>query len=437
MKKNQRTLARPADIEGVGLFTGAPVKVRLVPAPAGAGLSFIRTDLPGRPRLPVSPETVTSKQRHSAVTGDQGEVETPEHLLSALTGLEIDNLEIEINASELPNADGSSLPYVEAIQRAGISEQAEPKKAHVVREAISVVDGDTSIIALPAAGDGLTVSYTMDYPGIGRQHFTADISAETYPKLVAPARTFCTQAEAEALLSQGLGKGGTYQTSLVFGPDGPLQNTLRFPDEPVRHKVLDLLGDLAALGASLRAHVVAVKSGHAANLKLVRKIAAAFENAGGGQATGRPAGGTLLDVREIAKILPHRFPFLLIDKVVELDGYHRAVGIKNVTYNEPFFQGHFPGQPLMPGVLQLEAMAQLAGVLLMRKSDNQAKVAVLLSLDGVKLRKGVIPGDQLRIEVETIKVKARTGEVFARATVDGALVAEANMKFMLMDGTNA
>jgi UDP-3-O-[3-hydroxymyristoyl] N-acetylglucosamine deacetylase / 3-hydroxyacyl-[acyl-carrier-protein] dehydratase len=436
MKKNQRTIAKPAEIEGVGLFTGAPVKLRLAPAAANAGVAFIRTDLPGRPRLQVSPDTVTSKLRHSAVTGESAEIETPEHILSAVTGLELDNLEIEISAAELPNTDGSSLPFVEAIQRAGVTEQAEAKKAHVIREPISVVESDCSIVALPG-GDALTVSYSLDYPGIGRQHFTAEVNAETYPKLLAPARTFCTQAEADALVAQGLGKGGTYQTSLVFGPDGPVQNTLRFPDEPVRHKVLDLLGDLAALGASLRAHIVAVKSGHTANLKLVRKIAAAFENAGGTQAPSRPAGGTLLDVREIAKILPHRFPFLLIDKVVELDGYHRAVGIKNVTYNEPFFQGHFPGQPLMPGVLQLEAMAQLAGVLLMRKSDNQAKVAVLLSLDGVKLRKGVIPGDQLRIEVETIKVKARTGEVFARATVDGALVAEANMKFMLMDGTNA
>jgi UDP-3-O-[3-hydroxymyristoyl] N-acetylglucosamine deacetylase/3-hydroxyacyl-[acyl-carrier-protein] dehydratase len=191
------------------------------------------------------------------------------------------------------------------------------------------------------------------------------------------------------------------------------------------------VGDLATLGVALRAHVVAVKSGHTTNMKLVKRIAASFDE--GGQVPFRAA-PTLLDVREIAKILPHRYPFLLIDKVVELDGYRRAVGIKNVTYNEPYFQGHFPDQPIMPGVLQIEAMAQLAGALLMRKSDNQAKVAVLLSLDGVKLRKSVVPGDQLRIEVETVKVKARTGEVFARATVDGQLVAEANMKFMLMDG---
>ena len=435
MKKNQRSVARPAELAGTGLFTGVPAKVRVSPAPPNAGLAFVRADLPGRPRLPVTPDSVGSKLRHSAVTGENAEVETVEHILSAAAGLELDNLEIEIDGPEVPHIDGSSRPWVELLRTAGVVDQPEPKRTHVIREPISVTENDASIVALPSNGEALTVSYTLDYPVIGRQHLSVDVTEESYGKLLAPARTFCLQSEAEALLQQGLGKGGNYENSLVFGADGPIQNQLRFPDEPVRHKILDLLGDLAALGANLRAHIVAFKSGHTANLKLVRKIAAAFDG-NGVQAPARSAGGTLLDVREIAKILPHRFPFLLVDKVVELDGYQRAVGIKNVTYNEPFFQGHFPGQPIMPGVLQLEAMAQLAGVLLMRKSDNQAKVAVLLSLDGVKLRKSVVPGDQLRIEVETIKVKARTGEVFARCTVDGALVAEANMKFMLMEGTN-
>jgi UDP-3-O-[3-hydroxymyristoyl] N-acetylglucosamine deacetylase/3-hydroxyacyl-[acyl-carrier-protein] dehydratase len=434
MRKTQRTLAKPAELEGAGLFSGVPAKVRVSPAGPNAGVTFVRTDLPGRPRIPVSPETVTPKLRHSAVAGENAEVETTEHILSAIAGLEVDNLEIEISGPEAPHADGSSLPWVEVFRAAGFVDQAEPRKVHAIREPISVTENDCSIVALPG-GDGFTVSYTLDYPQIGRQHFTAELDEESYPRLLAPARTFCLQSEAEALQQAGLAKGGTTKNSLVFGPHGPIDNVLRFPDEPVRHKILDLMGDFAALGAGLKAHVVALKSGHSANLKLVKKIAAAFQD-GAGQSPSRPAGATLLDVREISKILPHRYPFLLIDKVVELDGYHRAVGIKNVTFNEPFFQGHFPGQPLMPGVLQIEAMAQLAGVLLMRKSDNQAKVAVLLSLDGVKLRKGVVPGDQLRVEVETIKVKARTGEVFARATVDGALVAEANMKFMLMDGTN-
>jgi UDP-3-O-[3-hydroxymyristoyl] N-acetylglucosamine deacetylase/3-hydroxyacyl-[acyl-carrier-protein] dehydratase len=433
MKKNQRTLQKPVEFEGVGLFGGQRGKLRISPAPANAGVVFVRADLPGRPRLPVTPDTVASKFRRSAVTGENAEVETIEHLMSAIGGLELDNLEIEVDAPEVPNADGSSQPFVELFRGAGIVELPEPKKAHVVREPISVTDNDASIVALPG-DNGLMVSYTLHYPGtpLGQQHFTLEMTDEAYAKQISPARTFCLESEAQAMVQQGLGKGGNYQNSLVLGPNGPIQNSFRFPDEPVRHKILDLMGDLATLGASLRAHIVAVKSGHSTNLKLVKKIAAAFED-GGEQATRR-TGATLLDVREIAKILPHRYPFLLIDKVVELDGYRRAVGIKNVTFNEPFFQGHFPGQPVMPGVLQLEAMAQLAGVLLMRKSDNQAKVAFLLALDGVKLRKSVVPGDQLRVEVETLKVKARTGEVYARATVDGQLVAEANMKFMLMDG---
>jgi UDP-3-O-[3-hydroxymyristoyl] N-acetylglucosamine deacetylase/3-hydroxyacyl-[acyl-carrier-protein] dehydratase len=432
IRKNQRTIQKPAELEGVGLFGGQASKVRVQPAPANAGVVFIRTDLPGRPRLPVTPDTVTSKFRRSAVAVENAEIETIEHLMSALGGLEIDNLEIEINAAELPNADGSSRPWVDLLHGAGIVDLPEPRRIHVVREPIAVSDNEASIVALP--GDtGLTVSYTLNYPNtaIGQQHFTLEMGDEAYTKLISPARTFCLQSEAEAFIQQGLGKGANYQTTVVWGPNGPIENTLRFPDEPVRHKILDLMGDLATLGAGLRAHVVALKSGHNTNMKLVKKIASSFGEAGQIQAK---TGGTLLDVREISKILPHRFPFLLIDKVIELDGYRRAVGIKNVSYNEPFFQGHFPDQPIMPGVLQIEAMAQLAGVLLMRKSENQAKVAVLLSLDGVKLRKSVVPGDQLRLEVETIRLKARTGEVFARATVDGQLVAEANMKFMLMDG---
>ena len=431
MRKNQRTIQKPAELDGVGLFTGQAGKVRIQPAPANAGVTFIRTDLPNRPRLPVTPDTVTSKFRRSAVTGENAEIETIEHIMSALGGLEIDNLEVEINAAEMPNLDGSSRPWVDLLHGAGIVDLPDSKRVHVIREPIGISDNEASIVAMPRES-GLTVSYLLDYPNtpIGQQHLTLEMSDDAYTRLISSARTFCLQSEAEALLQQGLGKGASYQTTVVWGPNGPIENTLRFPDEPVRHKILDLMGDLATLGAGLRAHIFANKSGHNTNMKLVKKIASSFGD--GGQLASKP-GGTLLDVREIAKILPHRFPFLLVDKVIELDGYRRAVGIKNVSFNEPYFQGHFPGQPIMPGVLQIEAMAQLAGVLLMRKSENQAKVAVLLAIDGVKLRKSVVPGDQLRLEVETIKIKARTGEVFARATVDGQVVAEANMKFMLMD----
>ena len=430
-RKTQRTLKKPVEFAGIGLFSGTPGTIRALPAPANSGITFIRTDLPGKPRCTAGPQTVNSKFRRTAIQGESFEIETIEHVMSACGGLGVDNIEIEVNASEIPNGDGSSKPFVDLFNTAGFEEQPDSRRVLSLRESVAISEKDVYIVALPTDGDGLTINYTYDYPNtpIKQQQLILAIDEDTYAKDISPARTFCLESEAQAFLAQGLGKGANPANTIVVGKDGP-NIPLRFPDEYVRHKVLDLLGDLTSLGVALRANIVGVRSGHTTNLKLVKRLAELLEDDNG---TKTRRLESLLDVREIEKILPHRYPMLLIDRVVELDGYRRAVGIKNVTYNEPYFTGHFPGQPLMPGVLQLEAMAQLAGVLLLRKSDNQAKVAVLLALDGVKLRKGVVPGDQLRIEVETIKVKARTGEVMAKATVDGQLVAEATMKFMLME----
>ncbi|MBI4563189.1 MAG: UDP-3-O-[3-hydroxymyristoyl] N-acetylglucosamine deacetylase [Planctomycetes bacterium] len=418
------------EFSGVGLFTGAPSRLRVEPAPPNSGLNFVRTDVAGPPRIPVHPDRVSAKLRRTALANGDVEVETVEHLLSALWGTGVDNAEIKVDASEVPHADGCSKAWADLILAAGFEEQKEPRRIYTVREPLAVSERDAHLVAFPS-DEGLTINYALDYPNtaIGAQHLTLEVNEKTYPHEIAPARTFCLKSEAEALLAQGLGKGGTTANTLVVGPEGPIENELRWPDEYVRHKILDLVGDLAILGGGLRAYVVAVGSGHSTNVSLVRKIRDAME----GGATTRVRQGSVLDVREIEKILPHRYPMLLIDRVVEMDGYTRAVGIKNVTYNEPFFQGHFPGQPIMPGVLQIEAMAQLAGTLLMRKSESQARVAVLLSLDGVRLRKNVVPGDQLRIEIETLKLKARTAEVAGRATVDGQVACEAAMKFMLLD----
>ncbi len=430
MKKNQRTIKNPVELEGRGLFTGMPVQLRLRPAPADSGIAFVRTDLPNAPRIPVHPHSVTDKLRSVGLVSEDGvEIDTIEHLMSALGGLEIDNIEIDLSGQEVPNPDGCSEAFADLIETASIVDLTESRKIITLKEPVSVTEKDASVVAIPASR-GLTISYSLSYPGtvLGQQHLTLEFNDSVYRREVSRARTFCLESEAKQLLDQGLGGGGTTDTAVVFGTDGPIDTELRWPDEPVRHKILDLVGDLSTLDGSLQAHVVAVRSGHSLNMRLVKKLTetlAADE--------GQKKKETLLDLREIAKILPHRYPFLLVDKVVEMDGYRRAVGIKNVTFNEPFFQGHFPGEPIMPGVMQIEAMAQLAGVLLMRKADNQSKIAVLLSLDGVKLRKSVVPGDQLRIEVETIKVKSRTGEVHARATVDGAVAAEATMKFMIMD----
>lgn len=429
MKRLQRTIRRPAAFEGTGLFTGQTSRLRFLPAMPNTGVVFVRTDLPSRPRIPARIEFATVKFRRTTLSKGGADIDTVEHVLSAVAGLALDNLEIEIDSSEVPCGDGSALPFLSVLRDGEIVEQEVPKISLTLPHTVSLVAGDSTLVAIPAT-EGLTLTYTLEYPPpIGQEYRSLRINEASFAKEIAPARTFCMKEEIDQFVKQGLGKGASYKNTLIVDRGGVVENTLRFPDEFVRHKMLDLLGDLYLLNAYVKAHVIALRSGHSTNLQLVQAIAKAIEEPRKASA----AGGTVLDMREIAKILPHRFPFLLIDKVVEMDSYKRAVGIKNVTYNEPFFQGHFPDQPIMPGVLQLEAMAQLAGVLLMRKAENQGKLAVLLSLDKVKLRKTVVPGDQLRITAEALRVKNRTGMVYGSATVDGKLVAEAYMKFMLID----
>jgi len=431
MRKTQRTLKGPVRFSGTGLFTGAAGMLVIEPAPPNSGLVIVRTDLPGSPSIPVAPDSVTSRVRRTALAAGDAEVETVEHLLSALAGVGVDNATIKINAPEIPNADGSAATWVQLLTQAGFEDQAEPRRVITLKEPVAVSEKDAHIVAFPN-DNGLTINYSLSYPNtpIGSQQLTLSIDEESYAREIAPARTFCLLSEAEALQKQGLGKGGTTANTIVVGPNGPIDNKLRWPDEYVRHKILDLIGDLSILGGTLRATVIAVGSGHNANSQLVRRIRESVD----GSSTARARKeGALLDIREIEKIIPHRYPMLLIDRVIEMDGYKRAVGIKNVTRNEPYFQGHFPGQPIMPGVLQIEAMAQLAGALLMRKGESQARVAVLLGLNDVKLRRNVVPGDQLRIEIETTKLKARTAEILGRATVDGQIACEAILRFMILD----
>jgi len=427
----QKTIKNPVEYEGIGIHTGAKVKIRFRPADADAGVSFIRVDLPERPRIPVNANSISYRMRRTSLRRDNGEVNTVEHLLAALSGMGIDNLNIEVDGPELPGGDGSALTYVQLLKEAEIITQESQKKVFEVKTPIAVVEDDVTLIALPNEG-GLTISYTLDYPvpAVGSQFLSVRVTEESFEREIAPARTFCLSSEVEELQRQELGKGANYENTLVVGDSGVINNTLRFPDEFVRHKVLDLIGDLFILNARLHAHVVANKSGHPMNMKLVKKILEEMRRQEDEQATRNE---TSLGIREIQKILPHRYPFLLIDRVIELDGYRRAVGIKNVTYNEAFFQGHFPGQPIMPGVLIFEALSQLAGVLLLRKMENVGKTAVLLSIDKARIRKTVVPGDQLVLEAVASKVKSRTGQVNARAKVDGKVVAEAQIRCMLVD----
>ncbi|MCU0725911.1 MAG: UDP-3-O-acyl-N-acetylglucosamine deacetylase [Planctomycetes bacterium] len=431
----QQTLAGPAALRGRGLHTNREVEVTVKPAPPDAGVVFVRTDLPGSPRIPLREARIENRGRRTCLVEGEADVHTVEHLLACFMGLGIDNAVVEMSGPELPGLDGSALPYLAALKTAGVEVQKVPRPVLALDREI-VLDQraeDVFLMATPGPG-GLFVTYTLDYktPEIPLQRFSVEVTPATFEKEIAPARTFCLESEADALRAAGLGQGATFENTLVVDRDGkPKENQLRFPDEYVRHKVLDLLGDLFVLGVGLEGRVLALRSGHQANQELVRRLRDRYRE----KVTEASRLEQVLDIREIMRILPHRYPFLLIDRVVELEGYQRAVGLKNVSINEPFFQGHWPEQPVMPGVLIVEAMAQLSGVLLLRKLEHTGRLAVLLAIDRVKLRRAVVPGDQLRIEAVAETVKGRTGRVFCRAAVEGKLAAEARIKFMLMDAT--
>jgi len=426
--RNQRTINKETSFTGIGVFSAKKATVTFKPAEPDSGVVFARTDLPGSPRVRAAAPNIASRLHRTTISQNNVEVQMVEHLLASFAGLGIDNLEVEIDGPEVPAVDGSAAPILACLKKAGIKEQEAPKKSFQITSPISVAEGNAGLMALPEK-DGLTISYTLDYanPAIKTQSLVYKMEEKSFAEEIAPARTFLPEYQIEQFRRQGLGKGANYKNTLVVTEEGILENELRFPDEFVRHKVLDLIGDLFLVGAELSGHIVAVKSGHGANAKFVKKIVETMAQA---EAFAKEFH---LEISDIQRILPHRYPFLLIDKVVEIEAQRRAVGIKNVTFNEPFFQGHFPGRPIMPGVLQIEAMAQLAGVLLLRKLENTNKLALILSIDKVKLRKPVVPGDQLIIEAEAVKVKTRTGQVNTTATVDGKRVAEAEIRFMLVD----
>ncbi len=441
MTEKQKTLAGEASVEGVGLHSGAPAKLRLKPGLPDEGFVFIRTDLDGK-RIAAGGGPGEARARRTTLIGEGGaSVQTVEHLLSAFYGLGIDTAEIEIEGPEPPGLDGSAREYVEAIRSAGMVELDAPRRSIRPSKPIAVRSPKSSITAIPGEpGCGLSLTYTLDYTGLPAQYYAMKVEPEAYVNDIAGARTFCLKAEAEMLQQAGLGKGATFQNTLVVSEDGSvIENELRFPDEFVRHKVLDLIGDLAVMGAQLDAHVVAIRSGHDLNGQLVQELLADAETAGlaaaPANAPAPTAEGGLWDIQELLRVLPHRYPFLMLDRIVKFDLAERViVGLKNVSINEPYFSGHFPKRPVMPGVLILEAMAQLSGVMLLAGSDNQGKIAYLISVDGVKFRRAVTPGDQLRIEVTSKKAIRKTrGHCEAHATVDGKTIATATLKFALVD----
>lgn len=432
----QTTLKSKVSYSGYGLFTGKPVEITLNPAQADTGLVFIRTDLPNRPSIPYSVENFTYKFRRTMVSRDGVEVEMIEHLAAALYGMGVDNVIIEINNVEVPVGDGSAQLFVDLIKKGGVEKLSTPKKIIRLTEPVYVVDGKSILIGLPHA-DGLSISYTLEYDHIVPsicQHLSVNVSEKVFEKEIAPAQTFCFKSEVETFLSSGLGKGATKDNVIVIDDQNWQNNGFKLPNELVRHKILDLIGDLSVLGHNVCAKIIAIRSGHKTNFLFIKEVSKKIkkdsETSVESVTKNFKSGKTLLNISEILKILPHRYPFLLIDKIIEVDDIKKkAIAIKNVSVNEPYFQGHFPGRPVMPGVLQIEAMAQLAGFMLLQESEKQDRFPLLLAIDDVKLRRLVEPGDQLIVEAEIIKVKSRYGITKGKCSVNGETVAEAIIKF--------
>jgi UDP-3-O-[3-hydroxymyristoyl] N-acetylglucosamine deacetylase/3-hydroxyacyl-[acyl-carrier-protein] dehydratase len=436
----QKTISKEISLQGAGLHTGNTVKVKFKPAPINTGILFIRTDIQSKPIIRAEVDYVLSIDKNPRRTsiGLKGiEVQTVEHLLAVLSGLGIDNLIIEIDNNEIPGLDGSGINFIKALEDAGIVSQNSARKYFSVKEPIWVEDSGASIAILPATD--LRISYILSYPHdlLKAQYLDFVISPDIFSKEIAPSRTFCLEEEVDDLRQQGLGKGANYENTLVVGEKGIIKNTLRFSDEFARHKILDIMGDLSLLGQPIKGHVIAVKSGHPLNMKLLTRLKQQkdrFELSGVSSGCKVQFSGPVLEAREIMQILPHRYPFLLVDRVISMEEGKRAVGIKNVTMNDNFFTGHFPNRPVMPGVLIIEAMAQLGGVLMLYPQENRGKLAFFMAANNVKFRKAVVPGDQLVLEVEVGKIKSKTGQVFTKALIDGKVVAEAELMFALVEG---
>ena len=443
----QRTILREVSINGTALHSAASVTLTLKPAPVNTGIVFKRKDIFGKPEIkPHIAQISSDLVRNTGVTSGHTKLHTIEHVLSALNGMGIDNCIVEMDAAEPPILDGSAKFFVNLIQQAEPVEQDAERQVFSLREPVSVSDGNRSLIALPY--DGLKITCTSaDDRGIHTQHLSIEIDPETYQAAIAPARTFTVYEDIEELLKMGKIQGGSLDSAIVIKGDKIIsKEPLRYHDEFVRHKILDIIGDIALLGVKLNAHIVAVRPGHALNAKLTDKIYKQFEaakNSPKKSASSAKQNVTLftettLATRRILEVLPHRYPFVLIDRVVETRGDAELTAIKNVTINEPFFMGHFPGNPVMPGVLQLEAMAQAAGIMMLRHVSSEDKLAYFMSADKVKFRKAIKPGDQVQIDVKITKSRGQKF-VCAEGTckVDGKVASSAELMFAIIDASEA
>ncbi len=438
MSLKQKTIKKEVSIEGVGLHTGNKINLTFKPAGEETGIQFVRIDLKEKPVIEANFNSIVDDKAMPRCTSiGKGDViiHTVEHVMAALYGMQIDNIIIEIDGDELPGLDGSCIEFLKVLKTAGIVEQDAIKEIFEIKEPVWVRDNGASIVVVPS--ENFRISYTLDYdhPALSSQFFNEKIDSETFEQQVASSRTFCLESEAKALQEKGLGKGANYTNTLVVGDDGVKDNVLRSDQEFARHKVLDFIGDLYLFGMPICGHVVAIKSGHNLNRQLLQRI---VEQKKKYEERFVPSGYDFsnkkaLDNSEIRKILPHRYPFLFVDRVCELEPGKRAVAIKNVTANEEFFQGHFPEKPVMPGVLMVEAMAQVGGIAVLTDPQNKNKLALFMAIDKVKFRRVVEPGDQIVFEVDVIRCKSRIAQVKGVAKVNGKVVVEAELAFSFMN----
>lgn len=428
MTRRQRSIKKAVELEGVALHSGENVQVRLEPAPPGTGVLFVRSDIDDPADIPALAGNLTVSMRRTVLRAGNNMIGMVEHLLAAAHGLQVDNLRVIVSADEMPGMDGSALLYAEALQSGGIVEQREERKFYEVQQPEVFRDEyGAELILLPATGDGLQIRYFPEYPeGVDATPVFFQMTPETFMEEIAPARTFVRAEEIDQLLEAGLGKGANAENTLVLGGDDAPK--MRLDREPTRHKILDVIGDLALVGADLKADIVCNRSGHNLNQVCARHLRSELDN----EELRGEGYGIQFDVQDVLRRLPHRYPLLLVDRVIEVEGFRRAVGIKNVTINEPFFQGHFPNQPIMPGVLQLEALAQLTGFLLQRKLEMTGMLGVLASIDKVRFRGSVVPGDQLRLEVEVLRLNRNRAQVKAQAKVGRRVASEAMLSFALI-----
>jgi len=460
----QQTLKGTASFTGIGLHSGNKVRMTFLPAAANTGIRFRRVDLDGKPEIEARIEQVADTLRSTTLARGNARIHTVEHVLAAFAGCGVDNAVVELDAGEPPVADGSARQYVKMIEEAGIVALPEKREPYKLSGPLEINVGESCMTAFPHDTFKITCT-SADKQGRFTQFYSIEITPESWARELAHARTFCFFEEIEALFKNGLIKGGSLENAVIIREDAVLTNEpLRYPEEFVRHKILDIIGDLSLVGRPLQAHIIAVKPSHAANCELAKAIYAQMrkpieavqtfspppespkasatprrERVQVADGVDRSAAtpdlvkeGASLNIDQVMQIIPHRYPFIMVDRILKIEG-NRVIGQKNVTIGEPYFEGHFPGHPIMPGVLQLEAMAQVAGILLMRQAENAGKLAYFMSAENVKWRKPVRPGDVLIVDVEMVRMRGKLGKAKGVCKVNDDVVSEAEITFVVAE----